>query len=135
LSQEGDPVDSDLRELEFKKNQYGPLGETVVVRYQAGLFLPERGQSNLEKAGRDADTDRVFLGLLKRRGAACRNLSHNTASPNYAPKVFAAEAEAQQHHLRKADFETAMRRLFAAEKLVVETYGKPSNPYYRIGMK
>jgi AAA domain/Primase C terminal 2 (PriCT-2)/RepB DNA-primase N-terminal domain len=32
---------SDLREFQFKKNQYGPLGESIVLRYQNGLFLPE----------------------------------------------------------------------------------------------
>ena len=31
---DGEQPDNDLRELEFKKNQYGPLGETIVLRYQ-----------------------------------------------------------------------------------------------------
>ena len=39
---DGEQPDNDLRELEFKKNQYGPSGETIVLRYQRGLFLPER---------------------------------------------------------------------------------------------
>ena len=64
-----------------------------------------------------------------------RNLSHNKASPNHAPKVFADEAEAKKAHLRKADFEEAMRRLFANKKITVENYGKPSNPHERIGVK
>jgi hypothetical protein len=56
-------------------------------------------------------------------------------SLNYAPKVFAAEAEAKEARLRKTDFEGAMRRLFADKKIVVETYGRPSNPHERIGVK
>ena len=44
----GEQPDSDLRELTFKKNNYGPKGESLVVRYQNGLFLPERGTSTLE---------------------------------------------------------------------------------------
>ena len=39
----GEQPDGDLRQLEFKKNQYGPRGQNIVVRYQNGLFLPERG--------------------------------------------------------------------------------------------
>src|SRR6516225_1738673 len=35
---DGEQPDNDLRQLEFKKNQYGPLGESVVLRYQRGLF-------------------------------------------------------------------------------------------------
>jgi RecA-family ATPase len=127
--------DADLRELQFKKNQYGPLGETVVVRYQNGLFLPERGKSSLEKAAHEAESDRLFIVLLKRFSAAGRNVSHSTSSPNYAPKVFAEEAEAKAAHLHRADLKEAMQRLFAGEKIVVETYGKPSNPHQRIGVK
>ena len=44
---------SDLRELSFLKNNYGPLAESIVLRYRNGLFLPEAGQSTLEKLARD----------------------------------------------------------------------------------
>jgi RecA-family ATPase len=131
----GEQPDGDLRQLEFKKNQYGPRSENIVVRYQNGLFLPERGLSNLEKAAREAEAERIFIDLLKRFSDAGRSLSHKVSSPNYAPKVFVAEAEAREARLRKTDLEEAMRRLFADEKIVVETYGKPSNPHERIGVK
>jgi hypothetical protein len=103
-----------------------------VLRYQNGLFLPERGISNLDAAAREAAADRIFIDLLKRFGETGRNLSHNKSSPNYAPKVFAAEAESKQAKLRKVELEEAMRQLFANKKIVVKTYGKPSNPHERI---
>ena len=131
----GEQPDGDLRQLEFKKNQYGPRSENIVVRYQNGLFLPERGLSNLDKATREAEAERLFIDLLKRFSDAGRNLSCSVSSPNYAPKVFAAEAEAKGARLRKTDLEEAMRRLFADKKIVVETYGRPSNPHERIGVK
>jgi hypothetical protein len=34
--------DNDLRELVFKKNQFGPMSANIVLRYRDGLFLPER---------------------------------------------------------------------------------------------
>jgi RecA-family ATPase len=129
---DGEQPDSDLRQLEFKKNQYGPLGETIVVRYQNGLFLPERGMSNLDAAAREAAADRIFTDLLKRFRDTGRNLSDKKSSSNYAPKAFAVEAESKEAKLRKADLEEAMRRLFANKKIVVKTYGKPSNPHERI---
>ena len=45
---------------------------------------------------------------------------------NYAPTLFAKEKEAKELTIRKADFEAAMRRLFAANKIAVEPYGFPS---------
>ena len=106
-----------------------------MLRYQNGLFLPERGMSNLDKVAREAEADRVFIDLLKRFLVAGRNVSEKSSSPNYAPKKFVAEDEAKAAHLRKADFEESMRRLFANGKIVVVTYGKPSNRHERIGVK
>jgi RecA-family ATPase len=53
----GEQPDGDLRELQFKKNQYGPTGEAIVLRYHRGLFLPEHGLSSIEKAAREAAVD------------------------------------------------------------------------------
>src|SRR5262249_15272046 len=99
------------------------------------LFLPERGMSSLDKAAHQANADRIFIELLKRFADAGRNVSSKTTSPNYAPKVFALEAEAKNAHLRKGDLEEAMRRLFASNKIAVEHYGRPSNPHERIAVK
>jgi RecA-family ATPase len=41
--------DPDLRVLEVMKANYGPVGETVTVRWKSGLFLPVGGISTLEK--------------------------------------------------------------------------------------
>jgi hypothetical protein len=60
---EGEQPDGDVRELAFKKTQYGPTGETIVLRYQRGLFLPERGVSNLDKLAREAVDDIFLHGL------------------------------------------------------------------------
>jgi RecA-family ATPase len=131
----GEQPDGDLRELEFKKNQYGPLGETVVLRYRNGLFLPEAGMSNLDKIARETMVDGVFLDLLKRFAGEGRNVSDKQTSNNYAPTAFVQEAEAKKQHLRKAELEASMRRLFADKKIHVENYGRPSRPASRIAIK
>jgi RecA-family ATPase len=132
---DGEQPESDPRELEFKKNQYGPLGETVVLQYRNGLFLPVAGLSNLDKLAREAKADEVFLDLLKRFTDQGRNTSHNDSSRTYAPAAFAKEVEAKKAQLHKADFEAAMRRLFASGKIYVENYGRPSRPYSRLALK
>ena len=127
--------DNDLRELVFKKNQFGPMSANIVLRYRDGLFLPERTMSGLDKIARETKADETFLDLLKRFAGEGRNVSHHPTSKTYAPTAFAKETEAKQHHLRKADLEAAMRRLFEAKKIYVENYGRPSRPYTRIAIK
>ena len=61
---DGEQPENDLRELEFKKNQYGPIGETIVLRYQRGLFLPEAEFPSLDKVAREQKAEEVFLDLL-----------------------------------------------------------------------
>src|SRR5436190_2721054 len=109
---DGEQPDNDLRELEFKKNQYGPIGESIVLRYQRGLFLPEAGVSDLDKAAREARADAAFMELLKHFTGTGRNVSDKPNAPTYAPTMFAKESAAKSLGLRKTDIEAAMRRMF-----------------------
>jgi len=127
---DGDQPDGDLRELEFKKNQYGPTGETIALRYQRGLFLPEPGISNLDQAARAQKAEEIFLGLLARYDREGRNVSDKPTAPTYAPASFYKEREISG--IRKEDLASAMRRLFAAGKIHVEAYGRPSRPMARL---
>ncbi|WP_407153912.1 AAA family ATPase [Bradyrhizobium sp. STM 3557] len=129
---DGEQPDNDLRQLEFKKNQYGPLGENIVLRYQNGLFLPESGISNLDQIARRAKAEEVFLDLLRRFSSQDRNVSDKPAARNYAPAEFAKEKEAKDLGLRKAALEQAMRDLFSANRIAIEQYDKPSRGLWRL---
>jgi hypothetical protein len=76
--------------------------------------------------------DRLFTALLDRLNSQGRNVSDKSASKNYAPTMFAKEDEARKHGIRKADFEDAMRRLFAVSQIAVEAYGAPSRGTTRL---
>jgi RecA-family ATPase len=132
---DGEQPESDLRQLEFKKNQYGPLGESVVLRYQAGLFLPEAGVSNLDRAARTATAEDVFIDLLRRFSHQGRNVSDKPTAPNFAPSAFAKEDEAKKYRLNRSELEQVMRRLFRADKIGINTYGRPSRPSYNLVVK
>jgi RecA-family ATPase len=131
---DGEQPDNDLRELEFKKNQYGPTAETIVLRYQRGLFLPLPGVTSLDKAAQEAKAEEIFLGLLRRFTAANRNVSDKSGT-SYAPAFFVQEDEAKRAALTSKALEGAMRRLFKAEKIWNEPYGRPSRPNHRIALK
>ena len=128
----GEQPDNDLREIEFKKNQYGPKGESMVLRYQRGLFLPEGEISNLDQATRRAEAEDVFMELLHRFSGQLRNVSDKATANNYAPTVFAKEDEAKKHRIKKAEFEQTMRDLFKANRITLEQYDKPSLHRYRL---
>ena len=120
-----------LRELEFKKNQYGPLGETFTLRYQRGLFLPV-GDTSFDQVAREVRADQVFLDLLRRFTRENRKVSTSTGK-NFAPALFAQEKEA--NGISSKELEAAMRRLFADGKIWNEPCGKPSRPAFRLAVK
>jgi RecA-family ATPase len=126
----GEQPDNDLRKLEFKKNQYGPTAEAIVLRYQRGLFLPEGGVSSLDKLAAEQRADEAFLGLLDQFSRQGRNVSDKPTAPNYAPTTFSREPGA--NGLRKDALAAAMRRLFAADKIHIEEYGRMARPASRI---
>ncbi len=132
-AESGEQPDNDLRQLEFKKNQYGPLGETIVLQYQNGLFLPLQGVTSLDKAAQEARADDVFLDLLRRFARENRNASDRNGK-SYAPALFAKEDEARKAGLTSKPLEAAMRRLFKNKKVFNEQYGRPSRPNYRLAV-
>jgi RecA-family ATPase len=131
----GEEPDTDLREIVFKKNNYGPISESITLRYHNGLFLPVPGIGSLDRAAQEAKADAVFLELLDRFTAENRNVSDKTGR-GYAPALFVREEEAKRVGLANGKmFEGAMRRLFKAEKIWNAPYGRPSRPHFRIARK
>jgi len=125
----GEQPDNELREIIFKKNNYGPISESIILRYQDGLFLPMPGLTSLERAARELGADTLALDQFRKDQM---NLSNNPHSANYAPRVFARTLEAKKEGLTERELEGAMQRLLAAGKIRVERYGRPSEPRFRL---
>jgi RecA-family ATPase len=130
----GEQADSDLREIVFKKNNYGPVSETIVLKYQNGLFLPLPGVASLDKVAQQTRAEEVFIDLLRRFAAANRNVSDKSGS-SYAPALFAREDEAKRAGVNSKALEAVMRRLFKLGRIWNEPYGRPSRPNYRIAIR
>jgi hypothetical protein len=75
------------------------------------------------------------MNLLTRFSQQNRNVSDKLNASNYAPAMFASQPEAKAAHVSKAAFAAAMERLFAAHKIHVETYGRPSRLYSKLVAK
>jgi RecA-family ATPase len=121
----GTEPDKALRQLEFMKSNYGPVAETITVRWKDGVFVPEPKTGSLEKYAADARADEVFLKLLERFGRQGRIVG-DKRGPSFAPALFAQEPEAKVAGLTNRALAEAMLRLFAVNKIHVETYGRPS---------
>jgi RecA-family ATPase len=126
----GEEPDPDLRELQFMKNNYGPVADKITLRWRNGLFVPEQGPASLNRMAQDQKAEEVFLALLQAFEQQGRNVSHHPTAPSYAAAMFCKEPAASG--LRKEALAGAMRRLFTAGKIHVETYGRPSRPLSKI---
>jgi RecA-family ATPase len=117
--------DTALRVLEVKKNNYGPVNETILLRWRDNVYVVEPGAGTLEQLAAEAEIDHLFIKLLRRFTEQGRNVS-DKPSPSYAPVVFAAEPEAKQGKMDKKALVGAMARLFAAQKIRVVPFGPAS---------
>jgi RecA-family ATPase len=122
--EEPDPL---LRVLQVMKSNYsGAEGETINLRWHNGLFLPVAGMNSLEKLAAEKRAEDLFLVLLDRFTEQGRNTCDKPSAQTFAPTAFAKEPEAKETKIRKTDFESAMRRLFAGKKIRNQPYGPPS---------
>ncbi len=112
---EGDEPDPLLRELEVMKQNYGPVGERVRLRWRDGVFVPEHSATgSLERLAQDRKTDETFLALLKRFAEQGQDVNHKPG-PSYAPALFAKHPEVGG--LKRNDLAKAMQRLLDAGKI------------------
>jgi RecA-family ATPase len=93
--------DPNLRTLEFKKNNYGPIARSISLRWQNGVYVPVGNVSSVDKMAKEHTADRLFKALLDRFNSQGRNVSEKAASKNYAPTVFGKEPEAKKYSLKK----------------------------------
>jgi RecA-family ATPase len=123
--------DSGGREVEFKKNNYGPKGKTLSLHWEDGVWVVDVPLDETDIQAERRRADRIFRALLKRFTEAGRNVT-DRVSKSYAPAQFAREPEAVKAKVSKKQLEEAMSRLFATGIIKVVTEGPPSHPRTRI---
>jgi RecA-family ATPase len=129
-SKDDDEPDADVREVEFKKNNWGRLDDSVRVRWKNGVFVPESeslAANPLDRVAVDQEAERVFLLLLDRFRQQGRLISPNKTSTNNAQASFADEPEALALaggvRRRKKILAEAADRLFRSQKIHVGLSG------------
>jgi RecA-family ATPase len=112
-----DDDESGLRQLEIIKNNYGPDGEKILLRWDNGVFVPEGTQTPLSRLAEEAKVDDLFLRLLDKFAAQGRDVRETTGT-GYAPGAFADDPEAKTAGVKARALAAAMARLFSAGKIV-----------------
>lgn len=113
---------SDLRQISFLKNQYGPTAEKITLRWRNGLFLPEPKTTDFEKAAEQARLDIALVELLHKYLDRGQKLAANMQAPNYPPTLIAKH----ENGFRKADMIGAMNRLLEKKIIIIVPRGPPS---------
>jgi len=113
-SKDGD----DLRQLEIVKNNYGPTGEKIALRWERGVFVPEAtAAASPYRAAAESKVDDLFLQLLDKATAQGRPVRPNSG-PGFAPATFQADPDAGG--IKSVAFRAAMDRLFKAGKITTK---------------
>jgi hypothetical protein len=126
---------SSVSNLEYRKNQYGPISDSVTMEWdsQFRLFLPT-GSGKYDAAVKRQIARDVFLALLLRFTLENRKVSH-VSGGNYGPNLFCTEKEATETFCSKQELAQAMRDLIAEKIIFVEESGKPSHRTSRLRIK
>ncbi len=126
---EDEPANTDERLLTRKKANYASIGDTIKLRWQNGILVPQDSMpSRFPRPVED-----VFLALLDaHNGANRRPLSESNNATNYAPRVFSRLPDRERDGYRSGDFQHAMETLFKGRKIVSVTYGRPGDERRKI---
>jgi RecA-family ATPase len=112
------------------KANHAPTGTTIPLEWRGKLLVPvlpsTGGFGSIERRS----AEHIFLDLLDATAHQGRNISDSKHAGNYAPKTFAASPKAERY--TKKELASAMERLFAADEIRMELYGRPSDERRRI---
>jgi RecA-family ATPase len=116
-------TDSDVRQLEVMKSNYGPAGEVVRLRWQRGVFVPEGQMGTVERVSAEAEIDAAYLDCLDAITARGDRVGPHTGR-TYAPSIFQKMPQARGY--RAKAFSAAQERLFDAGRIEIKAFGSPS---------
>lgn len=80
-------TDRTLRRLDFMKSNYSAVSESITLRWEHGVFVPERAPGMLERVAAEAAVDQAYLDCLDATLGSGRHVGPY-AGKAYAPAIF-----------------------------------------------
>lgn len=130
LSTPDDGIERSERLLSRKKANYAAAGDTIPLRWEAGVFVPEDAPTGIFSTIHKRTAEKVFLELLDAVTEQGRSLSASKNAGNYAPSIFARHPDRQS--FKRGDFERAMESLFSGGAIRLVDYGRTGDLRKRI---
>jgi RecA-family ATPase len=124
-----DKHNKDLRVIHFMKNQYGRLDNSIKIRHLNGVFVPDNGQAELQRAAQTSKIDETYLLCLDIKTAQGVVIS-SKESRSGAGATFAKMTEA--NGVKAKAFYEAQERLLSTGRVRIEPHGPPSDKTFRI---
>lgn len=120
--------ESNKRELQFRKNNYGPLSGSIVLQWDSGMFLPDTAE-NVEISVREERVEIIYLDVFRLLVGQGHVLRPNRSN-SYAAGLIG-------DHPRSAgttqnELAAAQQRLLDRGILQIVNDGRPSRPTLRL---
>ena len=127
----GPEGDKDVRVLNSKKSNYGPVGASITLRYVSGSFVVADGEGLACADPKDQAkrVDEIFMNLIDVFEKRSVNVS-NAVGPTFAPAQFAKDPLSKG--VSKQSLLAAMNRLLDAGEIIVDEFGTPSRMRTRL---
>jgi RecA-family ATPase len=127
---EDEPHDDGARLLTRKKANYASAGETIDLRWEAGVFINKRPPAGIFASFDKHAGENAFLAALDELSAQNRVVNASTSGTNYAPRVM--KQMPQVNGFKVGDLAKAMERLLAERKITLVNDGPPSRGKMKI---
>lgn len=126
----GEDADPDSRLLSTMKSNYGPKGDELRLRWQAGAFVPDDGgKPNPAAALLASHCEKVFVDLLRKLTRQGQRVSPSP-SQSFAPRVMMLQPEGKGY--TKRQLSEAQQRLLDKGTIRIVEEGPNSRRYKRL---
>jgi RecA-family ATPase len=126
----------DQRVIEFRKNQYGPPTDSIVMCYDDGVFVLVVN-TTADQAERNQLAEDVYLDVLLLLTSQGQDPSVSKRTDTYVVTLIYNHPSVAKHELLKEELEKAQQRLLDADRIHISEEGPASRrrKYIRPGPK
>jgi hypothetical protein len=127
-TENGEPEDTDARDLTRKKANFASIGDTIKLHWRNGVLVPR----DLAQGFFRHSADDVFLALLDAMTREGQKVSAKPRAGNFAPAHLMKRSPKERENYQRDDFERAMQTLFRRKLIKIVPYGPPSDGHEKL---